>query len=103
MACELRENENGFFSDGEQLLFRMFEDRGSVCARNRSCCANRARRCRASFSRRSTSGKNRIMQILTIVTTIFLPLTLLVGWYGMNFAGMPELTWKLRLPGHRRR
>ena len=27
VACELRENENGFFSDGEQLLFRMFEDR----------------------------------------------------------------------------
>ena len=34
------------------------------------------------------------MQILTIVTTIFLPLTLLVGWYGMNISGMPELHWK---------
>lgn len=34
------------------------------------------------------------MQILTIVTTIFLPLTLLTGWYGMNFANMPELSWK---------
>ena len=42
--------------------------------------------------------QNRIMQILTIVTTIFLPLTLLVGWYGMNFAGMPELTWKYGYP-----
>ena len=42
--------------------------------------------------------RNRIMQILTIVTTIFLPLTLLVGWYGMNFAGMPELTWKYGYP-----
>ena len=40
----------------------------------------------------------RIMQILTIVTTIFLPLTLLVGWYGMNFAGMPELHWKYGYP-----
>ena len=34
------------------------------------------------------------MQILTIVTTIFLPLTLLTGWYGMNFVNMPELSWK---------
>lgn len=29
---------------------------------------------------------------------IFLPLTLLVGWYGMNFSGMPELHWKYGYP-----
>ena len=34
------------------------------------------------------------MKILTIVTTIFLPLTLIAGWYGMNFINMPELAWK---------
>lgn len=34
------------------------------------------------------------MKILTVVTTIFLPLTLIVGWYGMNFKYMPELNWK---------
>ena len=38
--------------------------------------------------------QNNIMKILAIVTTIFLPLTLVVGWYGMNFAHMPELSWK---------
>ena len=38
--------------------------------------------------------QNRIMKILTIVTTLFLPLTLVTGWYGMNFTYMPELTWK---------
>ena len=35
-----------------------------------------------------------MMQILTIVTTIFLPLTLLTGFFGMNFVNMPELNWK---------
>jgi magnesium transporter len=34
------------------------------------------------------------MKFFTVVTTIFLPLTLIVGWYGMNFKYMPELTWK---------
>lgn len=35
--------------------------------------------------------QNQIMQTLTIVTTIFMPLSLVAGWYGMNFAVMPEL------------
>ncbi|MGE4549668.1 MAG: CorA family divalent cation transporter [Intestinibacillus sp.] len=42
--------------------------------------------------------QNRVMSFLTIVTTIFLPLTLIVGWYGMNFPNMPELKWPLGYP-----
>ena len=38
--------------------------------------------------------QNKTMCILTVVTTLFLPLTLLTGWYGMNFVNMPELQWK---------
>ena len=36
---------------------------------------------------------NEIMTTLTIVSTIILPLTLIVGYYGMNF-GLPEFHWK---------
>ena len=38
--------------------------------------------------------QNKIMGIITIVTSFFLPLTLITGWYGMNFAYMPELQWR---------
>ncbi|MDY6843440.1 MAG: magnesium/cobalt transporter CorA [Thermodesulfobacteriota bacterium] len=42
----------------------------------------------------SISNKmNEIMKILTIITTIFIPLTLITGIYGMNFKCMPELEW----------
>ena len=37
---------------------------------------------------------NEIMKVLTIIATIFMPLTFLVGVYGMNFAYMPELKWR---------
>ena len=35
--------------------------------------------------------QNNNMQFLTIISTIFLPLTLITSWYGMNFENMPEL------------
>lgn len=35
--------------------------------------------------------QNHIMKIFTLITAIFLPLTLMVGWYGMNFKHMYEL------------
>lgn len=37
---------------------------------------------------------NNRMNFLTIVSVIFMPLTLIAGWYGMNFKYMPELNWK---------
>ena len=37
---------------------------------------------------------NQVMKTLTVVSTIFIPLTFLAGIYGMNFNNMPELTWK---------
>ena len=38
--------------------------------------------------------QNRIMKVFTAVTTVFMPLTLVAGWYGMNFNYMPELKWQ---------
>ncbi|MFN0033269.1 MAG: CorA family divalent cation transporter, partial [Flavobacteriales bacterium] len=37
---------------------------------------------------------NQIMKVMTIMTTIFVPLTFLVGVYGMNFGNMPEMSWQ---------
>lgn len=41
---------------------------------------------------------NEIMKVLTIIATIFIPLTFVAGWYGMNFKGMPEFEWKYGYP-----
>lgn len=41
---------------------------------------------------------NEVMKVLTIIATIFIPLTFLAGVYGMNFRYMPELSWKWGYP-----
>lgn len=41
---------------------------------------------------------NQIMKVLTIIATIFMPLTLIAGIYGMNFEYMPELGWRWGYP-----
>lgn len=41
---------------------------------------------------------SKVMQLLTIITTFFVPLTFIVGIYGMNFKYMPELEWKYGYP-----
>lgn len=37
---------------------------------------------------------NEVMKVLTIIATVFIPLSFIVGLYGMNFKYMPELQWK---------
>jgi len=41
---------------------------------------------------------NEVMKVLTIIATIFIPLTLVAGIYGMNFSYMPELKWDWGYP-----
>jgi magnesium transporter len=41
---------------------------------------------------------NEVMKTLTLVSTVFIPLTFLVGVYGMNFEWMPELRWRWGYP-----
>jgi magnesium transporter len=41
---------------------------------------------------------NEVMKVLTIIATIFMPLTFVAGVYGMNFKNMPELDWRYGYP-----
>ena len=47
----------------------------------------------------SVSNKmNEVMRVLTVITTLFVPLTFIAGIYGMNFQYMPELGWRWSYP-----
>ncbi|WP_210366473.1 magnesium/cobalt transporter CorA [Bacillus sp. REN3] len=48
---------------------------------------------RDSYLSMNSHETNRVMKVLTVITTIFMPLTFIAGIYGMNFENMPELRW----------
>ncbi|MFF2450788.1 magnesium/cobalt transporter CorA [Neobacillus sp. NPDC058068] len=49
---------------------------------------------RDSYISINSNETNHVMKVLTVITTIFMPLTFIVGVYGMNFTNMPEINWK---------
>ena len=52
---------------------------------------------RESYQAQIDIEQNRLMKVFTLMTSIFLPLTLIAGWYGMNLQ-MPEFGWKYSYP-----
>ena len=98
VVCELQEDENGYFSENEQRLFRMAEQRVGRLQAEAQALREYGIQVRELFQAEIDIRQNRIMKILTIVTTIFLPLPLVAGWYGMNVVHKLELTWKYGYP-----
>ena len=91
MAQEFEENENSFFQSDQLRFFRLFSSRVSRLHDIVNSLLDYTNQIRDTYQSRLDVKQNRIMTVLTVVTTIFMPLTLIVGWYGMNFKYMPEL------------
>ena len=91
LAQELEENENDFFKEENIRFFRLFSNRVSRLLDIVNSLLDYTGQIRDTYESRLDVKQNRIMTVLTVVTTIFMPLTLIVGWYGMNFKYMPEL------------
>jgi len=93
LSQELEENENGFFREETLRYFHMFTERVIRLQTLVSGQREYVTQLRDLFQSGIDIRQNRIMTLLTVITSIFLPLTLIAGWYGMNFRYMPELGW----------
>ncbi|MBO7374801.1 MAG: magnesium transporter CorA [Lachnospiraceae bacterium] len=98
LGQELEENENNFFKQENLRYFRLFLDRMARLHDTSTSLRDYTMQLRDLYKAHLDIKQNRIMTVLTVVTTIFLPLTLIAGWYGMNFRYMPELEWKWGYP-----
>ena len=72
-------------------LFRVLASRSERLAGDARNLRDYALQIRSMYQGKIDVRQNKVMTVLTIVSTIFMPLTLLTSWYGMNFEYMPEL------------
>ena len=94
MTQELEENENGFFGEENLRYIHLFMN--YMLRRHSTATSLRdyTIQVRDLHNTQLEVRQNKTMTLLTVITTIFMPLTLIAGWYGMNFRYMPELEWR---------
>jgi len=98
LSQELEENENGFFSSKNLRYFRMFTERVMRLQDIVSSLREHTMQVRDLHQTMLEVKQNKMMNVLAVVSAIFMPLTLIVGWYGMNFKYMPELEVPIAYP-----
>ena len=92
MGETLQQNAARHQTEQEALLFGLFCEKAGRLYDMVQTLKEYSMQLREMHQTQIDIRQNEIMKVLTIVTTLFMPLTLIAGWYGMNFAHMPELT-----------
>jgi magnesium transporter len=91
-------NDNGLFSKDEVRHLAILENRTERFHHSVLNIRDYITQMREAYQSQIDIEQNKLMKIFTLIAAIFLPLGLLVGWYGMNFVNMPELTWRYGYP-----
>lgn len=94
VAEDLMEWDGSFLAEDMMNCFQKFITRTKRLSDDMETMREYAMEIWEIYQSQISIRQNDIMKVLTIVTTIFLPLSLLAGWYGMNFEYMPEISWK---------
>lgn len=90
----LEENDNEILDEDKLIYISNLSQKITRCKDDISWLSNSADHLQDAYSAMLDQKLNNTMKIFTLITTIFFPLTIIVGWYGMNFKYMPELEWK---------
>ncbi|NLX84379.1 MAG: cobalt transporter [Synergistaceae bacterium] len=93
VVLEFIENENGIFEETSLKLLGHFSDKINRFRQETQMLREYSLQISEAYQTQIDIRQNIVMKVLTVVTAIFLPLTLIAGWYGMNFEYMPELRW----------
>ena len=94
VAETLEENENDIFDEDSLIYISNLTNKVTRLKDDVDLLVNSADHLQDAYSSFLDMKLNQSMKFFTVITTIFFPLTIIVGWYGMNFQSMPEFTWK---------
>lgn len=95
---DICDNENGVLSEDYIHYFGIIQNRVEKLLANVINLREYVTQIRESYQAQLDIQTNNLMKIFTLVTAIFMPLSLIAGWYGMNFINMPELTFRYGYP-----
>lgn len=90
---EFIENEIGLIPKEDLRYFRILDSKLDRLFSHVLNLRDYVTQVREAYQAQIDIEQNSLMKVFTVVTAIFLPLTLIVGWYGMNLQ-MPEFSWK---------
>jgi magnesium transporter len=94
IAVRLARGEFDLVSDEEALYYRNVYDHLVRLVDHIESLREAAVGAMDAYFSASNARLNQVIKILTVISTIFLPLTFIAGVYGMNFDVMPELRWE---------
>lgn len=90
---DMMEDENELFSETDIKYCNRIHNRVERLYKTVINLREYVSQVREAYQAQIDIGLNNIMKVFTVISAIFLPLTFLVGWYGMNFESMPEFLW----------
>ena len=91
MAEDIETTPAAILSKEVRELYSSLDNKASRLASDTHLLREYVLQIRSIYQEKINVRQNNVISVLTIVTAIFMPLTLLTGWYGMNFENMPEL------------
>jgi len=94
---DLADNSNKAFSEDVQKRFVSLDRRMDYLLDSIMHLREYMTQVREAYQAQVDIEQNQIMKVFTVITSIFLPLTLIVGWYGMNLK-LPEFGWSFGYP-----
>jgi magnesium transporter len=94
----LEENQNRLMRPESIGMFRLIGTRLDRVERAATTLRESVAQLREAYQAQVDIDANLMMRLFTVVSVIFLPLTVITGWFGMNFKNMPELSWTYGYP-----
>lgn len=98
MAGQLLGNVRNYFDPDRLQLLQLIGDRACRLLQMTQQSIDYCQTLRDFEQAQSDHKQNKTMQLMTVLTSVFFPLTVITGWYGMNFTHMPELDAKYGYP-----